>query len=100
MKQTWLQEARLRITQTTPWFFQQLMKVGIWCTSVGTGLLLLTVVPHIQLPKWVVPVASHLLVAGVVMAASSKFATTTPQDLPNNRPNDIPKHEEIDNTQQ
>ncbi len=95
-QQSWLQEALLRSTQQTPWFFRLIMKVGIVCTSAGTGLLLLLIIPNFKGGLWVPGFGSNLLIAGVVMAAVSKFATTTPQDLPNNQPNPIPKGEEID----
>ena len=76
------------------------MKVGVACTTVGGGLLALMIIPHIKLGLWVPGLGSNLLVAGVVMAGVSKAATTTPQDLPNNKPNTIPKDVEIDNKEQ
>lgn len=97
MKQNWFQEAKLRFTLSTPWFFKVLIRVGLACTSAGGGLLALAAIPHIKLGLWVPGLGSNLLVAGVVMAAVSKAVTTTPQDLPNNKPNPIPKHEDIDN---
>ena len=96
-KQNWFQEARLRFSLSTPWFFQVLIRVGIGCTSAGGGLLTLAAIPHIKLGLWVPGLGSNLLVAGVVMAAVSKAVTTTPQDLPNNKPNPVPKDVEIDN---
>ena len=95
-KQNWFQELALRLTQTTPWFFRIVIRAGLACTGAGTGMLLLTTVPHIPLPVWVIPVASNLLVAGAVAAGLGKAATTTPQDLPNNQPNPIAKDTPID----
>lgn len=96
-KQNWFQEFALRYSQTTPWFFKITMRVGLICTAVGTGLLALTLIPNIVLATLIPKIASNLMVAGVVMAGISKAATTTPQDLPNNQPNIIPKDTEIDN---
>ena len=97
MKQNWFQEAKLRLTLSTPWFFQVLIRIGIGCTSIGGGLLALSILPHIKLGLWAQGLGSNLLVAGVVMAGVSKAVTTTPQDLPNNKPNPIPKDTPIDN---
>ena len=99
MKQSWFQELLVRYTQTTPWFFQVVMKAGIACTTAGGGLLALMIIPHIKLGLWVPGLGSNLLIAGVVMAAVSKAATTTPQDLPNNKPNEMPKETPIDDQQ-
>ena len=99
LKQNWFQEGELRLTQTTPWFFRIVIRAGLLCTSVGTGLLLLSAMPGIKLPAWSTGTASHLLIAGVVAAGLGKFVTNTPQDLPNNQPNPIPKETEIDDKQ-
>jgi len=98
-KQNWLQEATLRLSQSTPWFFKILIKGGWVCTAMGGGLLALKIIPNIVLANWVPTIASHLLVAGVVVSTVSKFATTTPQDLPNNQPNPVPKDTPIDDQQ-
>ena len=98
-KQNWFQEASLRFTQSTPWFFRIVIRGGLGCTSMGAGLLGLSLMPSIVLPAWVIPLASHLCVAGVVAATLGKFVTTTPQDLPNNKPNEIPKDVPIDDQQ-
>lgn len=96
LKQNWFQEGKTRLSLSTPWFFRILIKIGLVCTAIGTGLLTLSAVPNIVLPVWITSVASHLLVAGVIAAGVSKFVTTTPQDLPNTQPNPIPKDVEID----
>ncbi len=96
-QQNWFQELFLRYSQTTPWFFKIAMRIGLVCTAVGTGLLGLTLIPHIVLAEIVPKIASNLMVAGVVMAGVAKAATNTPQDLPNNQPNPIPKDTPIDN---
>jgi len=98
-KQNWFQEFATRLGQSTPWFFRIAMKIGLWCTGIGTGLLALQVVPGFVPHLWMAGLGSNLLVAGVVLSVISKTATTTPQDLPNNKPNPIPKDKEIDNKQ-
>jgi len=98
-KQNWLQEASLRLSQSTPWFFKILIRIGLVSTAIGTGLLLLTAMPGIVLNEWIPKIASHMLVVGVVIAGISKMTTTTPQDLPNNQPNPVPKDVSIDDVQ-
>ena len=99
LKQNWFQEAQVRFSMSTPWFFRIVIKGGLVCTSIGGGLLLLTAVPYIKLGLWVTGLGSNLLIAGVIAAGLGKFVTNTPQDLPNNKPNPIPKDVEIDDQQ-
>lgn len=98
-KQNWFQEFGTRVGQTTPWFFRIAMKAGFACTGIGGGLLGLLIIPGFKPHMWMAGLGSNLLVAGVVLAVISKAATTTPQDLPNNQPNPMPKETPIDDQQ-
>lgn len=99
MRQNWFQELGTRFTQTTPWFFRIAMKAGFACTGIGAGLLALLIIPGFKPHMWMAGLGSNLMVAGVVLTIISKAATTTPQDLPNNKPNPVPKDVEIDDKQ-
>jgi hypothetical protein len=97
MRQNWFQEARLRFTMSTPWFFRVVIRIGLSCTGLGGSILALLYLPgfHTTLP--LSRIGSDLCMIGVGSAFLAKFVVTTPQDLPNNKPNDVPKHEDIDN---
>ena len=97
MRQNWFQEACTRFTMETPWFFRVVINIGLSCTGFGVSILGLLYIPgfHTTLP--LSRIGSDLCMIGVSSAFLAKFVVKDPQDLPNNKPNDIPKHKDIDN---
>lgn len=96
-KQNWFQEARTRFGMKVPWFFEIIIKIGIACTGFGGAILGLLCIPNFHSTLPLATIGSDLCIVGVGSAFLAKFAVTTPQDLPNNRPNIIPKEISIDN---
>ena len=96
-KQNWFQEAKIRYGMQVPWFFRQVIKMGLACTGLGGAILGLLVIPNFHSTLPLETIGSDLCIIGVGAAFLAKFSVTTPQDLPNNKPNEIPKEVQIDN---
>lgn len=96
-RQNWFQEARTRFGMQVPWFFRVVIRIGLACTGLGGSILALLLIPHFQSTWPLSRIGSDLCMIGVGSAFLAKFVVTTPQDLPNNKPNPIPKDVEIDN---
>ena len=80
-----------------PWFFRIVIKIGLGCTGLGGAILGLLAIPNFQSTLPLVTIGSDMCIVGVATAFLAKFVVTDPQDLPNNKPNIIPKDINIDN---
>jgi hypothetical protein len=78
-----------RITGPTPKFFKKVRTIGLALTAISTSIL----ASPVTLPAILVQIAGYLAVAGSVATAISQIATTKEEPDPQNKPQELRRHE-------
>lgn len=71
-----------RFTSESPKIFKRIIWLCLTLGGIGTALLgLVASFPKILFPAWIIPVATHMMIAGAVGAAISKMTVENKEDL-------------------